>query len=90
MRVPSNEAERTAIEKIQHMIDERGESLFTTEEADALRKFAKFMLALATLGSVGSAIKSIIVWLGVIIGGYMALKNGLAEWILAVIQGAKP
>lgn len=81
-------AELAAIEKLETLINEHQLILFDEHEAEALRKFAKFMIALETLGSAGIILKNVLSWLGFMIAAYLAVKAGLVEWILGLIRDA--
>lgn len=73
------EAEKAAIRKIQ-TADAQG-CTFSGDEVRALRRVAKIVQGFDFLGGLGHFIKSVLMWVAFIVGGYLALKNGVAGWV---------
>ena len=80
------EDEISALSKLERMLNNNEVVIFTPSEALALQKVAKVFLALETLGGIGGVIKHILVWLGIIIGAWLAFRNGVATWLTDLIQ----
>lgn len=79
--------ERTALEKFEQFLDDQKcAEIFTADEAAALRRVAKIIITIDALGSFGNWVKSILIWLGVIIAAWIGFKNGLAEWLRALVS----
>lgn len=63
---------------------------FDQEEIAALRKVILLVKGLEALGSFAGFVKSTVIWLGVIIGAFIAVKNGAVEFIVqSVATGSK-
>lgn len=78
--------EHAALKKLEQLLKDNKITIFTAEEAAALQKLAKVFLALEVLGGIGGVLKNVLLWLGVILAAWFALRNGLAEWIISITQ----
>ena len=81
-----HDIEQSVINKLEELIKTDALVDFSKDEARVLQKFAKFMLALSAFGSVGKAIQAIIVWIGIFLGAWFAIQNGVIEFILGVVN----
>lgn len=59
---------------------------FTEDEREALKTMAQAYLALEVFGRLASAFKSIAVYVGWIIAGYLLLKGNAVDWIRSVVR----
>lgn len=55
--------------------------IFTRDEAEVLREWAKFMMALKTLGRWGASFRQVILFFGGALVFLAALRLGLLEWL---------
>lgn len=78
--------ESAALEKLQKMLSEARDNEFTDAERAALLRVVRIVFAIDALGSIGNWIKSVLLWLGVIIAAWVGFKNGLGEWLRALVS----
>jgi hypothetical protein len=72
----ADDDEHPGIVKIKHMW-ERG-------EFDKLDEMVRFYDAVKNLGVISGMVKNVVIWFGVIAGGYLALTGHLTEWIRSI------
>ncbi len=76
--------ELQTLEKVESLVQRHPQ--FDDEELEALKKVIKLVRGLELLGSFAAFIKTTIIWLGIVIGAFIAVKNGAIEFILEVIK----
>jgi hypothetical protein len=74
--------ELQALNKLEAMLED---SDFTEEEIKVLKRVATMVRGFDALGSFAGFIRSVIVWIGVVVGGLVALKAGFVDWILSIV-----
>lgn len=62
---------------------------FNEEEIETLRRVIYLVQGLEALGSFASFLKTTIIWFGVVIGAFIAIKNGAIEFILDSVNGTR-
>lgn len=78
------DAEKSALDKLSHIDDliKRGEiTIFDTEEVAVIKKMVKAWLFFETFGSFSRVLKNVVVTAGVLIGAWLAIRNGLIDWL---------
>lgn len=77
----------TAISKLESIISDNKDQFFTNEEATALRDFAKLLLGLKSIGTLGGIMYRVAMWSLAFVGIWFAMKNGMADFVKEVIAG---
>jgi len=80
----SNKADEEVLDKILKLVEDKDITIFTPEEVTTLRRVVKIVSAFDALGTLGSVIKNILLWLSVIIGIYLSAKNGFITWVVGI------
>lgn len=89
----NNDSGNLALQKLEDYIadQEQGKNSkppdFTPEEIITLRRVITLVNGLTALGSFADFIKSTIIWIGVVVGALIAIKNGAIEFILNAVNG---
>jgi hypothetical protein len=78
--------DKEVLDKLLKLVDNKEVTVFNEEEVKTLKRVINIVTALDTLGSLGSIIKNVLMWLAFIIGIYLSVKNGLISWIIEVKQ----
>ena len=79
-----SEAERRVM---QHLADALNEEkpddvvVFSRDEAEVLKEWAKFMMAWKTLGRWGASLRQVILFFGGALAFLAALRLGLLDWL---------
>lgn len=55
--------------------------IFTRDEAEVLKEWAKFMMAWKTLGRWGASLRQVILFFGGALAFLAALRLGLLDWL---------
>lgn len=85
-----NKSKETAtLEKIEQFLSSQRRSEFTEEDTEALHRIIKLIQGFEALGSLAGFIKSVLIWIGVVVSSYIMFKTGAIEFILHAVQGAK-
>ncbi|WP_173087747.1 hypothetical protein [Devosia sp. 1635] len=85
---PMSDAERRVM---QHLADALREEkpddvvVFTRDEAEVLKEWAKFMMAWKTLGRWGASAKQVILFFGGALAFYLTFRAGIEEWVRGLI-----
>jgi hypothetical protein len=59
---------------------------FTDEEITTLKRVITLVNGLEALGSFAGFIKSTIIWIAVIVGAFIAIKNGAIDFIINTVK----
>jgi hypothetical protein len=73
------------LEKIEHLVQNHQE--FTDEDILVLKRVIHMVRGLDALGSFAGFVKATVLWIGIIVGAFFAIKNGAIEFILNVVSG---
>lgn len=79
--------ERSALAKLQRWVEHRNADEvppLTDDEIKVVRFWIRVFQGLSALGYAGAVLKNAVLWLGVIIGAYWAVKN----WVIEAAKGA--
>lgn len=79
-----SEAEQHVIQRIADALKEEKADdvvIFTRDEAEVLKEWAKFMTAWKTLGRWGASLKQVILFFGGALAFLAALRLGLLDWL---------
>lgn len=79
-----SEAERHVMERLAEALREEKPNevvVFTRDEAEVLKEWAKFMMAWKTLGRWGASLRQVILFFGMALGFYTAFRAGLLDWL---------
>lgn len=80
----SDREDREVLEKLLELAEGQDVTIFDEDEVKTLKRVIKIVTAIETLGSLGSMIKSVLIWFSVMIGLYLGFKNGLVTWIVGL------
>ena len=58
---------------------------FDQEEIEVLNRVITMVRGFDALGSFAGFVSKSITWLGIVIGGYVALKSGAVDFIMGVV-----
>lgn len=72
--------DKDLLKKLEELVN-RDEATFTEEEVKTVKKMVKVYSAFEVLGSLGSLIKTTLLWFATIIGVYVTAKSGLITWL---------
>lgn len=84
----SEEVEARAIAKLEQLLDAKKLD-FDEEEIAILKRVIIMVRGLDAFGSMASFVKNTLIWLGVIVSSYIAVKNGVIDMIIAVVSNTK-
>lgn len=79
-----SEAERHVMERLAEALREEKTDdvvVFSRDEAEVLKEWAKFMMAWKTLGKWGASLKQVILFFGGALALLAALRLGLLDWL---------
>lgn len=79
-----SEAERQVMARLAEALNEEKPDdvvVFTRDEAEVLKEWAKFMLAWKTLGRWGGSLRQVILFFGGALAFLAALRLGLLDWL---------
>lgn len=83
--------EKAFLEKLESIVEsalaQKGVVSFTPEEAELLKRVAARERAWASIGALAGSAKTVMTWFGFMIGAWMAIRSGIAEWIISLIAG---
>lgn len=85
----------SAIEKLENFLRQQEEGHhtvvpeFNQDEIAVLKRVVLAVKGLDALGSFAGLVKSTLIWLGLIIGTFIAIKNGAVEFVLDVSSGGR-
>jgi len=85
----------SAIEKFEHFLKQQEEGHhtvmpeFNQDEIAVLKRVVLAVKGLDALGSFAGVVKTTLIWLGVILGTFIAIKNGAVEFVLDVSSGGR-
>ena len=79
-----NEDEQVVLDKIKEMMKDNDVHIFSDKEVKTLKRIIAIIDAFYTLGGLGTVIKNTLMWLGFMIGAYIAAKNGVVGWIVGL------
>lgn len=51
---------------------------------DKIERMVKYWEAIENLGLLGNLLRNVILWLGVVAGGYVVASGYLADWVRAI------
>ncbi len=54
------------------------------DEIEALHSIAGFYLGMQHLGRVASVLQHVLIWVGWLVGFYLAIKAGVIDWIRGI------
>lgn len=78
------------LEKLERIIDDNNRLRgFDDEERKILRKLIAGFRGLESLGSIAGIVKNILMWLGFMIGTFIAIRSGVIDFIIHTVQGGK-
>lgn len=82
---------KAALDKLEAFLDGQAKTPpdFTEEDITILKRVIVLVAGLEALGSFAGFIKTTIIWFGIIVGGFLAVKNGAIEFILSTVSGGK-
>ncbi|WP_370194159.1 MULTISPECIES: hypothetical protein [Aurantimonas] len=75
-----------ALHKLLNAIQDRQITVFSVEEAEALREVAKVWRAARSSAWLASVLGSGLKWAAGIVVLWIAFKNGLAEWLQGLLS----
>lgn len=81
---PMSEAERHVMQRLADALKEEKPDdvvVFSRDEAEVLKEWAKFMMAWKTLGRWGASARQVILWFGGALVLLAAIRAGLLEWL---------
>lgn len=90
----NNTPEQSATQKLEAFLDDiqkPGKTKlpeFTEEEITTLKRVITLVNGLEALGSFAGFIKATIIWIAVLVGAFIAVKNGAIEFILNTVRGS--
>lgn len=76
--------EQSVVEKLEQLVKDafaNHSTLFTKEEAEALKNVAARERAWQSIGMLAGIVKSILTYLGFFIAAWVAFKAGLLQWL---------
>lgn len=79
-----SEAERLVMARLAEALGEEKPDdvvVFSRDEAEVLKEWAKFMIAWKTLGRWGASLKQVILFFGGALAFLAALRLGLLDWL---------
>ena len=59
--------------------------VFSRDEAEVLKEWAKFMMAWKTLGRWGASARQVILFFGAALAFYLSFRAGIEEWVRSLI-----
>ena len=74
--------EANILKKLTDAFEDGTLNAFSKEEIDVLRRMVKVFMAFEVLGTIGGMIKTVLLWFGVIITSWIAIKGGVIAWIV--------
>ena len=82
-----NSDTKATLDKFEQFLDDQGTGKkkltdFTEDDVTVLKRVIKIVKGLEAFGSLADFVKSTIIWFGVIVGAFIAMKNGLIEFII--------
>lgn len=72
------------LEKLKSVIEADGNLSLNASEIKIAKRMIKIFIAFEALGELGSFIKTILLWIGAIIGSWLAFKAGIIDWLESV------
>ena len=76
---------RVGADKLDKLLEKAEKSPdFTPDEVDTLKKMADAWQGLEALGKIAKLVKTIVVYLGWLVGIYFSVKFVAAEWVKSV------
>lgn len=78
--------ENEALHKLNELLERHQITIFTEQEAQALKQVAIAWQGFEALGRIGSVVKSVLTWVGWAIAAYLAFKAGAVEWIRSIVR----
>lgn len=72
------------LEKLKSVVEENGSISFTASEVKIVKKMIKIFIAFEALGELGNLLKTVLLWIGAIIGSWLAIKTGMVNWLGSV------
>lgn len=81
MNVKESDAAVGALKKIQKLIENDELTIFTRQEAKALREVATFWGQIKAVVVLGGALGRGLKWLVMIVAIWIAFKGGVLEWV---------
>ena len=79
-----SDAEKNVIQRIADALNEEKPEeviVFSRDEAEVLKEWAKFMMAWKTLGRWGASLKQVILFFAGALALFTAAKAGLLDWV---------
>ncbi len=79
-----SDAEKNVIQRIADALNEEKPEeviVFSRDEAEVLKEWAKFMMAWKTLGRWGASLKQVILFFGTALGLLAAIRLGILDWL---------
>lgn len=79
-----SDAEQNVIQRIADALNEEKADeviIFSRDEAEVLKEWAKFMMAWKTLGRWGASLRQVILFFGGALAFLAALRLGLLDWL---------
>lgn len=86
----ANPVEMTVLEKIEKLVREDEQPTFSEEEVTALRTMARVLLALQAFGAIGDMLRSVLVWIGLIVAVVIAVKAGFLDFVHQLAASVVP
>lgn len=78
-----NDRELNTLQKVETLA--QSDPQFTPDELESLKKVIHLIRGFEALGSFASFIKTTVIWFGIIIGTFIAVRNGVVEFIINVM-----
>jgi len=73
--------------KLEEMLNRQHQHNFDDEEVEVLNRVIHLMRGFDALGSFAGFIQRTITWVGIVVGAFIAVKTGVAEYIISVVKG---
>lgn len=81
----NGDADRSAIDKLEHMIAIKND-FFNDEEVMALKRVAARERAWMAVGLLAGGLRTILTYVGFFIGAWMAFKAGFLDWLAGALK----
>ena len=78
--------EREVVEKLIRKIGADDVIIFNHDEAAALQSIAQLWLGWQSVGRFASGVKSFLTYIGWVVAFWIAIRNGLLDWIKGALK----
>ena len=79
--------ETKTLDKLDKLIDSHTIEDFDEEDIQVLKRVIVMVRGFDALGSFAEFVSKTIIWLGIVIGGLVAFKSGVIDFILSAMKG---